>query len=323
MHPQQGCLFDLGAIDFRRVRETKERILQATKAVNTLSAYASSWKAFCRWCREAGREALPATPETVEDFASWAINEKFRLNTVFTHTSAIAHYHAEAGLPSPVDQSVRKFLSNAKRDLKEAPGGKAAVTPAQLRKLAKRLASDDPIDIRDRAMILVCFAAGWRRSELIGLDRSDVKFVRAGMTLWLRASKTDQTGEGRLVAIQRGKRPLTCPVLALRKWLKIRGDWEGPLFVRFTPDRRLTHRGLRSRGEALHQAVKQGLAQIGEDPRKFGAHSLRAGMITAAAQNGATETSIMMRTGHKSSQTLRRYIRPAQAFHANPLKGVL
>lgn len=295
----------------------------ASKAANTLRAYASSWKQFERWCREAARASLPASPDTVEDFASWSINERCRLNTVFSRVTAIAHYHQEAGWPSPVDESVRKFLSNARRDLKERPGGKAALTPAQLRKLAKRLSSGNPVAIRDCAMILLGFAAGWRRTEVVGLDLSDVKFVREGMTLWLRASKTDQTGEGRLVVIQRGKRALTCPVLALRKWLKIRGTWEGPLFVRFSPDRRVTRQGLRGRGYALYNALKRVLAEIGEDPRNFGAHSLRAGMITASAENGATETAIMLRTGHKSSQSLRRYIRPAQGFRLNPLKGVL
>lgn len=57
------------------------------------------------------------------------------------------------------------------------------------------------------------------------------------------------------------------------------------------------------------------LDDLGEDPRRFGAHSLRAGMVT--------EASIMMSTGHSSSAMLQRYIRPAKLFDLNPLKGVL
>lgn len=73
----------------------------------------------------------------------------------------------------------------------------------------------------------------------------------------------------------------------------------------------------------LWLAVKRAIEGIGDNPATFGAHSLRAGMITEAAKHGASELSIMRRTGHKQSQTLQRYIRPACAFDFNPLKDVL
>jgi site-specific recombinase XerC len=150
-------------------------------------------------------------------------------------------------LPSPVAASVSAFIAKAKRDLKEDPGGKAAVTRFHIIEIAKRL-KNDPIQIRNRAMILVTFASGWRRSESTGLLYSDVRFVKEGMTLWLRKSKTDQEGKGRLVGIHSGRSAVACPVRALKAWLKIRGKWDGPLFVAFTPRRAITRDGLGGRG---------------------------------------------------------------------------
>jgi integrase len=321
--PEQGLLFSLGDIDFRAIRATEERILRANVARNTEQAYRSSWKFFRAWCEAAGRIACPASPKTVQDFASWSITEGLRLETVGVRMNAIRYYHCQAGEPSLVDASVRLFLAHAKRELKEERHGKAAITYDHLRRIAAHLGGSSTLEVRNRAMILLTFASGWRRSEIVRLNLSDVTFVPKGIELWQRWSKTDQTAEGRLVGIEAGTKPLTCPVRALRAWLKIRGTWEGPLFVRLVRGQGITHERLNSRGEMLYLALKQAIDQIGEDPEKFGAHSLRAGMITEAAKHGASEAAIKLRTGHKCSKTLQRYIRPATAFDFNPLKGVL
>lgn len=123
------------------------------------------------------------------------------------------------------------------------------------------------------------------------------------------------------MGVHYGRRPVTCPIRALKEWIATRGTWRGPLFVACDGWRRLTRERLDSDG--VRRAVKRALERIGVDARSFGAHSLRAGMITASSEAGATETSIMQRTGHKRYETLRRYIRPVEAFRADPLKGVL
>jgi integrase len=158
---------------------------------------------------------------------------RVRLETLHVRMNTIAHYHREGNHPTPVDDSVRAYLSYARRERKEEPRGRAALTYDHLRRIALDfLSSESPIAIRDRAMILLGFASGWRRSELVSLRLSDISFVPKGVELWLRFSKTDQAGEGRIVGIEAGRKSLTCPVRALRSWLNVRGSWEGPLFVR-------------------------------------------------------------------------------------------
>ena len=49
-------------------------------------------------------------------------------------------------------------------------------------------------DARDRALLLNGFAGGFRRSELVGIDRGDIETVRQGIVVHIRRSKTDQEG---------------------------------------------------------------------------------------------------------------------------------
>jgi integrase len=178
-----------------------------------------------------------------------------------------------------------------------------------------------PYDIRNRAIILVGFAAGWRRSELSSLNLSDVGFAEQGMTLRLKKSKTDQQGAGRLTGIHYGRRRLTCPVRALKEWLAIRGHWQGPLFCAIEQSGRMRRSHLSD--ETICGIIQKSLAAIGENSKRYGAHSLRAGMVTTAIEDGASESLIMQRTGHRSYASLKPYIRPAKAFFGNPLAKAL
>lgn len=318
---QQGSLFPCG-LDMRSAQEVKLRIMNAKFARNTLKTYRSSWKSFERWCREAGRIAMPASPEDCIDHAAWCFAAGLRWQTAYLRLKAINHYHKKQALALPCNSEVREFMRNAKRELCERDQGKAALTPMQLRKLSKVLQRrTTAVNIRNRALILLCFACGWRRSEIISLDLRDVRWVGDGIELWLGKSKTDQEGRGRLVRVQYGRRKITCPLTALKQWLELRGAFEGPLFTCLTPGQKVT--GRRLSGETVCRAVKRGIELIGQDAKTFGAHSLRSGMITASLESGATETSVMQRTGHRCRQTLQRYVRPATVFRANPLRRVL
>src|SRR4051812_29203076 len=197
----QSRLFDSG-IDVTRLKDAREKLMQAQRAPNTERAYAHSWQQFEKWCREAGRQALPATPETVSLFVAWCLEQDYRLHTIRLRLTAMAALHRGAGYDSPVTAEVRKLLNAAARLKSEEPGGKAALTPAQLRRMCDRLQPDVPRDVRDRAILLLGFASGWRRSELAALRLADVRIEpQKGLVLRLRRSKTDQEGRGRTVGI--------------------------------------------------------------------------------------------------------------------------
>jgi len=298
--------------------------MKASHAPRTRAAYSYTWMIFARWCEQVGGQALPATPETVADFVVWSLYERqppYRLQTVQLTLYAISHRHQQEHLPSPLTDNVKLLVRNAKRDLRERPQYAQALEPAELRRICRQLCTTVPIDIRDRALILTQFAAGWRREEIASLDRCDVRFMRKGFLLSLGASKTDQDGsEGRIVAIEYGAHAVTCPVRALREWLDIRGTWPGPLFCAMygggIHPQRLS-------GDAINERFKLAVARAGLPAARYSSHSLRAGMVTAAIERGAPETLIMLRTGHKSLDSMRRYVRPAKACRFNVLQGVL
>lgn len=141
--------------------------------------------------------------------------------------------------------------------------------------------------------------------------------------LSLGASKADQDGDGREVSVPYDEDdPAHCPVRHLEAWLKARGRQPGPLFCPVAKGGHIQHSRLG--GRAICTIVQEMLKRAGvKDALKYGAHSLRSGMITSAHLNGANEKDIMHSTGHKSILTMWRYIRPLAGFKRYPLRGVL
>lgn len=325
MSTPQLALLDLAPEYWQRLQEIQDKLMRSSKAPNTLKAYAHAWKIFSRWCADAGRTPLPATPETVSKFITWSLYERerrYRLESVRITLTAITLRHLDEKLPSPVTADVKNLVRNAARDLKEGQGGKEALTPGQLRRLCSKLSDGSTIGSRDRAMFLLQFAAGWRCSEVAGLQLADIRFTPKGFVARLGASKTDQDGhEGREVGIPPGERELTCPVRALRAWIEKRGRWRGPLFCRVNRRGAVVQRGFL--GDTITERLHLALRAIGENPAAYGSHSFRSGMVTSAIERGASETLIMLRTGHKSLDTMRRYVRRAKLFGPNPLAGAL
>ncbi len=84
-------------------------------------------------------------------------------------------------------------------------------------------------DLRDRTLLLIGFAGGLRRSELVAINFIDIERVREGIILTIRRSKTDQGGVGRRTGIPFG-RTIHCPVRAMENWLSATRITDGPVF---------------------------------------------------------------------------------------------
>ena len=176
------------------------------------------------------------------------------------------------------------------------------------------------IDIRDKALLLIGFAGAFRRSELVGLDREDVEYVRQGIVIRLRRSKTDQLSSGRKIAIPFG-RTRWCPVQHLNDWLAHSDIEEGPLFRSI--DRHGHIAVQRLSGKAVSIIVKRRAEAAGFDSEPYSGHSLRAGLATSAAMAGASMWKIRQQTGHASDAMLTRYIRNGDMFTDNAAGSVL
>ena len=175
-------------------------------------------------------------------------------------------------------------------------------------------------DIRDRALLLIGFAAALRRSELVALDVADIEHVRRGIVLYLPRSKTDQDGQGHKIAIPYG-RTRWCPVAACDIWLSASGIAEGAIFR--PVDRHGRVHGGRLSGEAVSLVVRERVAAAGLDPTGYSGHSLRAGFATSAAQAGVQAWRIKAQTRHASDAMLARYIRAGKLFTDNAAEALL
>ena len=306
----------------------REAIAASKRSEATRRAYAADWADFSAWCEAAGRPPLPATPDTVGLYLVSLARGGRLVSTIERRVASISSVHLAAGFatPAPAGGEVREILAGLRRRLGKAP--RHAKAPLEVDELRRMLATAPPdlLGVRDRAILLLGFASGLRRSELAALSLSDVEVERQGVRLVVARSKTDQEGAGRQIGVHRGARAATCPVRAVEAWIVERGRWPGPLFcrlVRRRADRGVTVERARLSGAAVGAVVKAAALRAGLDPARFGGHSLRAGLATVAAAGGAGELAIMSRTGHRSAEMVRRYIRHASVYAVDPLAGVL
>ena len=165
---------------------------------------------------------------------------------------------------------------------------------------------------RDAAIILLGFASAMRRSELTALTLADLEHKPGGVLLTIRRSKTDQYGDGQVVAVVHGQHATTDPIAALDAWLDVRGSDPGRLF---TSLRNRTVTGEPISGEAISIVLRNRARAAGLAAERITAHSLRAGHATSAAVAGVALDRIAAQTRHKLLSTLlERYIRPTQAL---------
>jgi integrase len=169
-------------------------------------------------------------------------------------------------------------------------------------------------DLRDRALLLIGFAGGLRRSEVAAINLIDFERVREGIVLTLRRSKTDQDGAGRKIGIPLG-RTIHCPVRALENWLNAARIGEGPVFR--PVDRHGRVSAIRLSGEAVSLLLRHRMAAAGFDPAGYSGHSLRAGFATSATRAGVSTFKTRQQTGHASDAMLSRYIRDGELFLGN------
>jgi integrase len=275
---------------------------------NTRRAYRSDLAHFQDW---GGR--LPANPAAVASYLA-AHAKVLSVSTLVRRLATLSKAHEARHLPNPCrSELVRATL----RGIKRTRGARQCAAKPLLKEDLFRILDDmgtDVADARDRALLLIGFAGGFRRSELVGLDCVDIARARQGIIVTLRQSKTDQEGMGRAIGIPHG-RTRHCPVAALENWTSIAAIENGPIFR--PVDRRGRVALERLSGEAVSLIIKDRVAAIGIETNGFSGHSLRAGFATSAALAGASSLKIRAQTGHASDAMLARYVRDADVFVEN------
>ena len=286
----------------------------AEKAENTRRAYRSDLRAFSIWCASVAATALPASSETVAAYLAFVADSGLTVSTIQRRAAAIAYAHKLADCASPLaSENVKAVLRGIRRTLGVAPHGKAPATAALIAKMLRRL----PATLagkRDRALILIGFAAALRRSEIVALAIADIERTGDGVFLHIQRGKTDQEGLGASIAIPTGGK---LGVLeALDDWIAAAGLIEGPLFRAINRHGHVAGHGLSDDVVAL--VIKRAAKAARLDPSAFSGHSLRSGFVTSALASGADLFRIMDVTRHREVKTLRIYDRRAKAFDSHP-----
>jgi site-specific recombinase XerD len=302
------------------------------KAENTRRAYAADWRAFQVWCDAHREQAMPALATTV---LAYLVDQAgiLRVSTLARRLSAIREAHRYAGHELDTGHIAFRDTWGGIRRQHGAPAvQKAPLLTAALRGAVDVL-PDTLAGCRDRALLLIGFASALRRSELAALDVTPrvgasgiIEQTPEGLIIRLMRSKTDQDGKGQTVAVPFGSNPSTCPVRAYAAWIETSQLKEGPAFRAIDRHGHLAVDALTDRSIALivKRAVIAGEIAHGAPEvearvtaRKFAGHSLRAGLATSAAANGAPGHLIQKQLRHSKFETTARYIRSAELFKQN------
>jgi site-specific recombinase XerD len=319
----------IDAAEVRALADTAARATEyaeASSADSTRRAYAADWRDFAAFCDRHGLDPLPASPQIVALYVA-ELATTHRVGTIRRRLVAITRAHALAGYANPTtDPHVRAVVQGVARTHGSAPKRKAALTVERLKDVLWQL-GDDLKGVRDRALLLLTFAGGFRRSEIAALDRDDLRFESRGLVVTLRKSKTDQLGAGRQVPIPYLRTEALCAARAVEVWIAAAAIGGGALFRTFTlphgrskGSAKLTEQ--RIDGRDVARLVQRVARRAGIDG-DFAAHSLRAGFVTSGAARGVSEASLQAVTGHRSTVILRAYVRRATLFDDPALPRIM
>ena len=285
--------------------------LKNSKANNTLRAYQSDFSDFSNFCTKNGFSFMPTQPKIIALYITH-LSKSFKFSTLKRRIASISVIHKLKGhyldTKHPI---IMENLLGIKRTLGSRQKAKKPILINDLKLIIKVIDEDK---IRDKALILVGFAGGFRRSELVNIYFQDIDFVPEGVKILIRRSKTDQSGEGSIKAIPYFENQEFCPVIALKNYLnkKFSNSDKSQKDVKIFE--------ISDKSVAL--IIKRYAEKAGLDSSKYAGHSLRSGFATTAAEFGAEERNIMAMTGHKTTQMVRRYIQEANLFKNNALKDI-
>ena len=284
--------------------------LKNSKAHNTLRAYQADFNDFTNFCNTNGFSSLPTDPKIVALYLTH-LSSFSKFSTLKRRLASIKVIHKLKGhyidTKHPV---ISENLMGIKRKLGVKQLSKKPILISDLKLIVQAIIDDknEYKKIQNKALILIGFAGGFRRSELVSIEREDIDFVDEGVKINIRKSKTDQTGIGMTKAIPYFDNKIFCPVISLNEWINYAKISNGKIF------------NISDKSVAL--IIKKYALIAGLDNTKYAGHSLRSGFATSTAETGADERSIMAMTGHKTTQMVRRYIHDANLFKNNALNKI-
>jgi site-specific recombinase XerD len=297
--------------DLKKLELETIKNLKNSKSINTLRAYQSDYNDFSLFCSKNGFQAMPTQPKILALYITHLASYS-KYSTLKRRLASISIIHKTKGhyidTKHPI---IVENLMGIKRTNGSNQKGKKPLLINDLKLIINAIDESKEKNIRkirDKALVLIGFSGGFRRSELVDIEYEDIEFVEEGVKIFVKRSKTDQSGEGLTKAIPYFDNINFCPVKTLNKWVVEAEIKEGKIF------------NISDKSVAL--IIKKYANYAGLDSHRYAGHSLRSGFATSTAESGAEERNIMAMTGHKSTEMVRRYIKEANLFKNNALNKI-
>jgi site-specific recombinase XerD len=301
---------ELIAKEYAKLDELIRDYMKKALSPSTVKFYGIDLRIFSQWCESMELQTLPATPDTVARFLAQQTSSGIKPATLTRRLAAIRMAHEANGFANPTQhKGVKAVFKGIKREKGTAQDKKAPLTAERMTAMITHC-PNTLTGLRDKALLLLGFAGAFRRSELVALMVNDIERTPEGIKIKIRKSKTDQEGQGQVIAIPNGTNFRVVDVLTT--WLNTANITEGALFRSIKKGGALQPTALTSRSVA--NIVKQYAGLAGLTVDDFSGHSLRAGFITSGAEAGADLFKLMEVSRHTHPKTVMGYVRNAKLF---------
>ncbi|SVD71484.1 uncharacterized protein METZ01_LOCUS424338, partial [marine metagenome] len=197
----------------------KRTLIQSADSASTRRNRQHFWKKFKEWCEARDASPLPAEPDTVVFYLLNQAGQEQKKSTLNNMRWAIDTTHQQHGFTAPTDDP------DAKQQIKGLFRTMAEQRPEQVTQSKKKPITINQIRImdfpkgvlglRDKALLLLGFATGMRRSELAAVRKDHIEETEYGLRVRIPRSKSDQLGDGDSVDVIRsamGRNQKHCPV---------------------------------------------------------------------------------------------------------------
>ena len=219
--------------DVKKLELETIKNLKTSKACNTIRAYESDFRDFNHFCVNNGLKSLPTEAKILSIYLTH-LSKTCKFSTLKRRIASIKVVHKMKGhyldTKHPI---IIENLLGIKRVNGAYQKAKKPILINELKQIIKVIDKYENIElkkIRNKSLILIGFAGGFSRAELVNLDYEDLEFVSEGVKIFLKRSKTDQSGEGAIKAIPYFINDEYCPVTKLKDWISFGNIKHGKIF---------------------------------------------------------------------------------------------
>lgn len=282
---------------------------------STIQNYRRSWSKFTNFLLLNGEQLnFPYSDLTVASFIVFLNKQGLKTTTIRSHLSAISAVHKLHSAHDPTaSYLVRRTLRGSQKSQAFSSSKLLPINKPLLVRMVNTLQFSLPQydALLFQSLFLLSYHCCLRASEAVHcktsshtLRLSDISFQIPPQPLLAKITfPSCKYNYDKIELVLHHTKDLSCPVTALLKYLVVRGDHEGPLFIKMNlkPINRSHY----------SKVIKDSIKYLGIDPTRYNTHSFRIGRATDLAILGASSRTIKL-AGRWQSNAYEKYIRIGQ-----------